>query len=63
MFESEFADMCADKFSLEGLACTDPGTRIPIDNSGMSIVIHIGIWLCAMQKELWEEKNILEIKF
>jgi hypothetical protein len=37
MFDGDFADMCAVKFSLmlmggkaEGLACTDQGARTPI---------------------------------
>jgi hypothetical protein len=41
MFEGDFANMCADNFSLmsmggraEGLACTDPGVRTPISVSG-----------------------------
>jgi hypothetical protein len=40
MFQGDFADMCAGKLPLvamggraEGLACTDPGARTPIDAS------------------------------
>ena len=45
MFESDFEDMCAEKFLLksiggqaEGLACTNPGTRTPI---GVSVNIFV----------------------
>ena len=41
MFEGDSADMCAGKFPLilmggraEGLACADPGARIPIGVRG-----------------------------
>ena len=41
MFEGDFADTCAEIFSLmtmggraEGLACADPGARTPIGASG-----------------------------
>ena len=40
MFEGDSADMCAEKFLLvlmggrvDGLACADPGARIPIGTS------------------------------
>jgi hypothetical protein len=37
MFEGDSADMCAGK--LEGLACADPGVRIPIGVGGILKVL------------------------
>ena len=44
MFEGDSADMCAGKFPImsmggqaEGLACADPGARIPIGASRNSV--------------------------
>ena len=48
MFEGDSADTCAGKFALvsmsgraEGLACTDPGARTPINASGIYDVFDI----------------------
>ena len=48
MFEGDYADMCAGKYPLvlmggraEGLACSDPGARIPIGTSGNLVLFHL----------------------